>query len=111
MVMMGNRVSYHVVVVDLEEVEFFSIGRNAVDRGEPFVFTLSSVMAECCNVLATFPVDSCIWNLPMNEMHCQRMVAGHGLTQMATPMPLPGSAALFTTKSSSPSIGNLTPNA
>jgi hypothetical protein len=53
-------------------------------------------MAECYNVLATFSLDSCVWNLPMNERHCQRMVAGHGLTQMATPMPLPGSAALFT---------------
>jgi hypothetical protein len=51
--MLGNRVSYHVVVVDLEEVEVFSVGRDAVDRGEPFVFTLSSVMAECYNALAT----------------------------------------------------------
>jgi 23S rRNA G2069 N7-methylase RlmK/C1962 C5-methylase RlmI len=31
MLILGNRVPYHVVVVDLEEVGFFSVGRNTVD--------------------------------------------------------------------------------
>lgn len=110
MLMRGKSVPYHIVVVDLEEVEFFSVGRHAIHRGESFVFNLSNVMAECYNGSTTFPLDRSGWNLPMNEMHCQRLADGHRLTQMTTPMPFPGSVALFTTKSSFPSIGNLTPS-
>lgn len=47
MLMRGKSVPYHIVVVDLEEVEFFSVGRHAIHRGESFVFNLSNVMAEC----------------------------------------------------------------
>jgi hypothetical protein len=105
-------VAYHVVIVDLEKVEFVSVGHNAVDRSEAFVFSLSGVMAVCYDVLATFRFHQILAaDLPMNDMHWQRTPTGHGLTQMTTPIPLPGSAALFTTKSSSPLIGNLTPKA